>query len=949
MAVAMAGWRVRAWLLAACCWCCWPAAATQPQAQQQQQAQEPPQPQLALAQWRAQLLRTAALAEQDAPAAYRQARQLQAAPAGASGAERTRALTLLARIELTLAHTATAGELAEQALEQARRQGDRAGQAEAGLVLSLNAVYQGRIDSLLGRNTDTLNSLDGVARPELLAEAMLLSALTYSRLGNLDDSVAICVRAMGIARLSALPRALAFSHRCMAVSFDQSDNRSEAMQHYQAMAVAARADGSTLLLAQAIAGQGGLLATGGDLRGGESLLRQAVQLFQALGAPFHLSGALHGLADNLARQGRHAEAVHMLDQVVAINQRYQNPIGTWWGLTARGAAHAKLGHPGAARRDAGQAHQLAREIGTEPYRGNSARQLAALAAQRGNYRDAYAYSLEAAELAARARRDKTSARVLELSARYESESKRHHIDALTQSNARQQAELERRALQQRWLWTVLGGSLALLACIAVFMARLRRSHRMVAQLNAGLEATVQRRTGALRQQTRYLRVLIDTLPWWVWFKDTDSRYLAVNRALAATWSRDVDAMVGLADEDVIPGLAAQFRQEEREVMAARSARTVETQQVTPQGTVWVETFKAPVVDEDGSVLGTVGFARDVSERKHAEAAREAALQEAQRLASLRSEFLAQMSHELRTPLNGILGHAQLLGRAPGLNEQQRAGVAVIRDSGEHLLTLINDLLDSAKIEASKLEAQLGPVPLRRCLQSLAELVRVRAEQKQLAFQCDIGAAVPALVLTDEQRLRQALLNLLANAVKFTDRGGVTLRVQALDGERLRFEVSDTGVGIEAEQLERIFLPFEQAGEAQRRHGGTGLGLAISRQFVRLLGGEISVESQQGRGCRFWFELALPVLRRAGQAPETPPEEHAGAPLVVPPPDEMAVLHHLVQLGNMRDIIERADHLERVDGCYRPFAGQLRQLARGYQSQALLQLVERHLGRPENTI
>jgi PAS domain S-box-containing protein len=1055
-----------AWLLAGCCWLA-PAAGAQ-----------------SLPQWRGELARVAALAEQDAPAAHEQAQRLQAAPAGASGADRTRALNLLARTELILANTETAGPLAERALEQARLQGDRVGQAEADLILALNTVNQGRMDRLLSATTHAVNILDGVPRPDLMAEAMLLAAMTYNRLGKLDDSVSICVRAMEIARISGVPRALALGHHCMAISFAQSDNNGEALQHYVAMAEAARADGSKLLLGQALSGQGGLVAAAGDLRGGEAQIRQAAQLYREVGGPFYLTGGLYALAGNLSRQGRHDEALRLFDEVAATYRRYPNRIGLWWTLTARGAEYNKLGNSAAAWRDVEYSYRLAKDVGVELYVSNSARQLAALAAQRGNYQGAYAYSLEAAELAAKTMRDKTSARVIELAKRYESESKQRDIDALTRSNASQQTELERRALQQRWLWTVLGGSLVLLVCIAIFMARLRRSHRLVGRLNAELEVTVQLRTAALRQQTRYLRVLIDTLPWWVWFKDTDSRYLAVNRAVASTWSRDVDAMVGLADDDITPGLAAHFREEDLEVMATRQARTVEAQQPGAGGMVWVETFKAPVLDEDGSVLGTVGFARDISERKQAEAAREAALEEAQRLASLRHEFLAQMSHELRTPLNGILGYAQLLHRDPGLNEQQRAGIAVIHDSGDHLLTLINDLLDSAKIEANKLELQLSAVPLRQCLQALAEVVRVRAEQKELAFHCEIGAAVPAMVLADERRLRQALLNLLANAVKFTDLGGVSLRVQALDGGRLRFEVADTGVGIEAGQLERIFLPFEQAGEAQRRQGGTGLGLAISRQFVRLLGGEIAVESQLGQGCRFWFELTLPVLeapapdagaarlivgydgrrRRVlvaddrpenrrllsdmltplgfvveqaahGQAvldqvarqrpdlilmdvampgmdglealrrlrrdsglrglpviaisasaghderqrqldagfddslpkpihldlllntlgrllglewrrqapPQCARDEDEGAPLVLPPPAEMAILHHLVQLGNMRNIVERADYLIQLDHRYRPFARQLRQLAQRYQSQALLQLVERQLG------
>ncbi len=1064
----------RAWLvLAGLGWAAGPLAAA---------AAAPPS--AALVQWRGQLEAARALAENQVRPAYEQAVRLQAAPPlDATPADRNRSLTLLARTELYLAMTEAAGIHAEQALESARLGDDRVGQAEADLVLTLNTVNQGRVERLIEASKHALKILDGVPQPALQVEAMLRAAMMYSRFGQLDESVQICVQAMETARVSAVPLALAYAHQCMAISFAQSENPQQALQHYVAMAAAARQTGSRLVLAQAIAGQAGQIAVRDGYPSGESMMRDALQIYGEVGAPFFVINATSGVANNLSHQGRHREALQLMNAVVTGYERYPNRIGMWWALMGRAAEYQALGNATAAWSDVERAYQLAREVGLDGYVGTSARQLGELAARRGNYQAAYAYGREAARLAAQSARDKLGKRVIELTEHFESETKQRHIDALTLSNTRQQAELERQVLRQRWLWTVLGGILTLTAFTAAFAVRLRRSHRLVRKLNARLELTVQRRTAQLRQQTRYLRVLIDTLPGWVWFKDTDSRYLAVNRAVADTWGCEVDAIVGLADEDITPAMAAQFRAEDREVMATRQARTVEAPHQGGHGARWVETFKAPVLDDDGSVLGTVGFARDISERKQADRAREAALAEAQRLAQLRSDFLAQMSHELRTPLNAILGYAQLLRRDAALNETQRTGVDVIHDSGHHLLTMINDLLDSVKIEASKLELRSTPVALRQCLQALADMVRVKAGQKELRFSCQIEDGVPAMVLADEQRLRQALLNLLANAVKFTDRGSVSLTVRALPGERVGFEVADTGVGIEADQLERIFLPFEQAGEAQRRHGGTGLGLAISRQFVRLLGGEIAVESQPGQGCRFWFELVLPALdvaapatrpqrqivgyhgprrqllvaddgagnrrllaamlvplgfqveqaghgqavldqvarrrpdlilmdvampgmdgleatrRLRGQAAlaglpviaisasasdadrehqrlagidaslakpveldlllaqigallgldwqwqPLPPQgggDEGGQVLVTPPPDEMAVLHRLVQLGNMRDIQQRAAHLAQLDPRYRPFAAQLQRLAKGFQSLALLQLVEHHL-------
>ena len=205
----------------------------------------------------------------------------------------------------------------------------------------------------------------------------------------------------------------------------------------------------------------------------------------------------------------------------------------------------------------------------------------------------------------------------------------------------------------------------------------------------------------------------------------------------------------------------------------------------------------------------------------------------------KSTFLSNMSHELRTPLNAVLGYAQILRRAPGLDERQMAGLTTIERSGEHLLMLINDLLDLSKIEAGKFELHLGAVNLPGFLHAVIDIVHIKAEQKGLSCILEVAADLPHSVLLDEKRLRQVLLNLLGNAVKFTDNGQVTLRVQSLvDGThqtRLMFSVQDTGIGMQQDQLETIFQPFEQVGELQRRCGGTGLGLAISRQLVRLMG------------------------------------------------------------------------------------------------------------------
>ncbi|HKX43216.1 MAG TPA: ATP-binding protein [Burkholderiaceae bacterium] len=236
----------------------------------------------------------------------------------------------------------------------------------------------------------------------------------------------------------------------------------------------------------------------------------------------------------------------------------------------------------------------------------------------------------------------------------------------------------------------------------------------------------------------------------------------------------------------------------------------------------------------------------------------------------KSGFLASMSHELRTPLNAILGYAQILRGATDMSARNLRAVDTIQRSGEHLLLLINDMLDLARIEAGKVELEVDDIDLDGLLRTVTDIVRIEAQRKELRFDYERIGTVPALVRADERRLRQVLLNLLNNAVKFTQRGQVALRVTGLAAAeaqraRLCFEVQDSGIGIDAEQLESIFRPFEQATDVQRRFGGTGLGLAISRQLVMLMGSDIHVESRPGVGSRFWFEVELPLAAH-GLAP-----------------------------------------------------------------------------------
>ncbi|MBD2534850.1 response regulator [Nostoc flagelliforme FACHB-838] len=238
----------------------------------------------------------------------------------------------------------------------------------------------------------------------------------------------------------------------------------------------------------------------------------------------------------------------------------------------------------------------------------------------------------------------------------------------------------------------------------------------------------------------------------------------------------------------------------------------------------------------------------------------------------KSEFLANMSHELRTPLNGILGYVQILQGSNNLTEKERKGLNIIHQCSSHLLTLINDILDLSKIEAQKLELHPTQFHFPSFLQVVCEICQIKAEQKNIEFVYQFDPYLPIYIEADEKRLRQVLINLLSNAIKFTDTGRVIFKVQVTFPKnklinyiktlansttyKVRFQVQDTGVGIDTEELKKIFLPFEQVGSIKKQSEGTGLGLAISQKIIAIMGGNLAVQSQIGKGSIFWFELEI---------------------------------------------------------------------------------------------
>ncbi len=365
---------------------------------------------------------------------------------------------------------------------------------------------------------------------------------------------------------------------------------------------------------------------------------------------------------------------------------------------------------------------------------------------------------------------------------------------------------------------------------------------------------------ALRDKEAFLRLIIDHIPHIIFWKDRQSVFLGCNQKLAVmAGKKSPDEVVGKTDYDMVwHEEAATFQAKDRELMDAGQPlyHFMEELQAHDGSRIWLETNKIPLYNESGQIIGILGVSEDVTQRRLAEIALQQAKEAAEVANQAKSAFLANMSHELRTPLNGVLGFAQVLERDSNLNQKQLEHVSVIRRCGDYLLTLINDILDLSKIEAGRVELYPTDFHFGEFLQGVVELFQMRAAQKGISFCYETLSHLPHGVRADEKRLRQVLINLLGNAVKFTECGGVSLKI-GYDQGSMRFQVEDTGIGIAEDDLNKIFSPFQQVGDARYHAEGTGLGLAISKRLVEMMGGELHVESQLGKGSCFWIRLELP--------------------------------------------------------------------------------------------
>ena len=413
----------------------------------------------------------------------------------------------------------------------------------------------------------------------------------------------------------------------------------------------------------------------------------------------------------------------------------------------------------------------------------------------------------------------------------------------------EQRRILNRATNAKSTWTLIGESVLGFLLINIILLHLNR--------DMFLRRKAERQ---LQQSQTWLESILDNSTSLIYIKDPLGRYVMANRRFQEVLRVKEEDVIGHTDDDFSPAAsAAHYRALDEEVILTGKSLEMEEVIPVPGGEVYLLSIKFPLLDGAGRLIGIGGIATDITERVQNHQQLVAATREAQSAKSMQEQFLANMSHEIRTPMNGIQGMSDLLLDTP-LSEQQREFAKIIKRSVNNLLVIVNDVLDLSKIKAGKLAIEKIEFRLKDVLENARVLFEHRIAKKGLQLLMEIDPAIPDTLKGDPYRLNQVLINLIGNAIKFTERGWIRVEVTAQERSttqvNLLFSVSDSGIGIPEGSIPFLFEHFSQAGlDISRRYGGSGLGLAICQQLLQLQGGEITVRSREREGTTFQFRLS----------------------------------------------------------------------------------------------
>jgi PAS domain S-box-containing protein len=418
------------------------------------------------------------------------------------------------------------------------------------------------------------------------------------------------------------------------------------------------------------------------------------------------------------------------------------------------------------------------------------------------------------------------------------------------------------ALPQSYSMIVAGGGTLVSLLLFGIVWSISRTRETALAIASQMTAALRETNAKLEHERFLLRTLMDNLPDRIYFKDAQSRFLRNSQAhLNRFGLQHPSEAVGKSDFDFFSGEhAREAYEDEQQLMRTGRSLTKEERETWPDGSVtWALSTKMPLRDEKGQIIGTFGISHDITDRKRAEEALRHAKEAAEEANLTKSQFLANVSHELRTPLNSVIGFANILlkNKTQNMSTADLNFLERIQVNGRHLLALINDMLDLSKIEAHKVELQLAPVALDVLVKETVSQQEALIGERPITFFAEVPQTV-APIETDGEKLRQVIINLIGNALKFTERGSVTVRVvtHPANHRPLRIEVADTGIGIPKDKLAMIFNAFQQAdASTARRFGGTGLGLTISQALCGLMGFHIEVASELGCGSTFSIVLS----------------------------------------------------------------------------------------------